>query len=1484
MKKGMILRLVKLLTVIMIVCLSLSVVACVQNKPSNDSSSGGSQNQSSSSSSTGGSVTPGPIVPDKEKGVNEVIVNGVRIQLLSETLVRIENEYDGAFEDRPSYIIQNRKDWYKLDYTEEQTAGEKIIKTDKYFVHVPNNGSAEDVYITAPNGKLLWNFNAGDTGTNVYLPSPSDELASWYFTDSPRVIPSESGYSSTEDNLPLQGWDFSSNATDIFVFLPEGNYTQFCNDYITLTGASEMTPLQMLGYWDSRWYAYSAETALQQIKDYTDKGYSIDVLVIDTDWRVGASLGYQVNETLFPDMKGFLEDCEELDIDIVFNDHPEPVQGTTNGLDKAEVDYRNNELTLLLSMGLDYWWYDRNWSVCLNSADPDISVYAFGMYAYQWITRDHLESITDLNEYAKRALIMGNVDGCLHGKWNYASDLSSHRYSIQWTGDIGADSTALEQEIYASVFGGAEVGLPYMSSDIGGHTQAVTNEMYVRWIQYGALSTICRVHCTTASYINGQEGRMPWLFGDTAEEVAKTYVGMRYRLLPLYYNLARENYDTGLPIMRRLDILYPDYVEASANDEYLLGDYLLVAPINEATINTVVDGSALYHIDANGNQKAGLKAEYFNNNNWSGSPSKTTVDKNIDFNWGNNGPMGVGVGTDNFSARWTGYITLGDKPAQLSFFADDTVIVYIDGKLAIDGSGVYDTYLTTDTYAANSTHTIEVRYAEFGGGAHVYMYYVEQQSGPSLNSRTVFIPDGTWIDVWSGARFVGPATYTVSHTLKTSPVFVREGALIPLARNMKNTHEKDWSELVLDVYPSKNFSASATLYEDDTETVAYKNGESRSTLITMSYNVSKDVLGINVGAAQGAFAGKLAFEERTWTVRLHTNPGWGEPYLVKINGEKANLSLISKDKNAEPFAYEGGALDGDIYIFTFTGSVYDAYNIEISYDSAVDSAINTEYDKTEVPFNLTADNAGSAIDLDQAVITDWISYGEENADGFIQKQGGESIMPSTSYDMNWISFDNFFTKSFNAGNHSTGSSNSQKDFSFELKVKNAGYFVIYAGGYQCTAKLTVRDRAGNVKTVVFGNVNDKFIKRVIIEVPESAVGSLYVTYSTSATEPAGTGSSTVLSLIAVIASTQIPEETQFEAGSISAEVISTASVSKSVCLSEAGADLGEETLDWMQFGDDGGVTPVQKINSDIIKSAVFNSPGIFNDYQIALSYYDGLELGAHTGTTKGTCTPGLITLNFNVNPSVKHIILYTGTWKATNTVEVYNRAGQLLTSSVPFSAGSSALNRIVTIAVNATTQDSLIVFIRSSNENGGNVSLAGVAVTGTYQDDATVSLSATATPTSESISLTGNSDWKHFANEDEMAGGTAIGEVTYNHFNLYENFASPISYTDGVKGEATALKTGGSFDCANIQVFIDENTSEIILYATAFQTTAGLAIVDENGRTLLSIDAFTANSAAGMVCMEIRISVQTAISQSINVIYYKGASTGNVGLAAVAVK
>lgn len=1309
---------------------------------------------------------------DTEKGGVTVIELGdVRIQLLSETIVRIENKGPKGFEDRPSYIVLNRENYDKVNYTVEKQNGVTLIKTAKYTVHLPDGGSAEDTYITNAQDEKLWAYSdAGRTDTNVYLPSPSDELKSWYFTDSPRIIPSKYGYSRTDDTTYLQDWDFDNNALDVFVFLPDGDYSQFCSDYVKVTGTSEMVGLQTLGYWDSRWYPYSAQSAIKQIMEYQKRGYSIDVLVIDTDWRASGSdgqgsggIGYDINTSLFPDMAGFLAECEEMGIDICFNDHPEPVIGTTNGLDKSEVAYRGDKLTLILSLGIDYWWYDRNWSVSLNSCDPDISAYAFGMYSYQFITEEYRESVTDWDEFAKRSLIMANVDGVLHGKWYYASDISAHRYSIQWTGDIGANSDALAQEIYTSVFGGAEVGLPYMSSDIGGHNQPVTDEMYARWIQYGALSTICRVHCTSDRYIH-QDGRMPWLFGETAEEVAHTYLDMRYRLLPLYYALARQNYDTGLPIMQRLDIQYPEYAESSRNDEYLLGDYILVAPINET--DTKVPDELLTN---NGLQ--GLKAEYYNNNNWSGSPVLTRTDSNIYYDWVNKGPSGLDL-VDNFSIKWTGNITIGERDAALTFFADDAIEVYIDGVKVVDGLNVYDTNLTTPVYKANSTHTIEVRYAEYGGNAHVYMRYLQQGDSACYNIRTVFIPDGTWIDVWSGERFVGPATYTVTHPLETSPIFVREGSLVALAPNMINVSEKDWSEMVLDVYPSTNYDAEISLYEDDTITTAYKSGFYRTTDITMDFDAGREALLINIGAAKGEFEGDRAFTERKWTVRLHTNPGWGSVTSIVVNGKVVDFDFISKSKNGVPFAFDGASLDSDVYEFVVEGSVYDNYEIKVFYSSSEESQTNYYYETKEIPFELSTEEAGEGVAFDDSMI-DWISFGEN------KEYTGSIFSSTTSYDTPWIA-NGGLLKLFDNGDFSSGSINSQKDFSFEIDTDpDAKYYVLYLGGYQSTAKVTVRDSAGNVQTVNFGDIDGSYTKRVIIEKTDNNSGKLYVTYSMVASEytkkiydNARYDLVCYLSMYGASASKELPEQVELKAD-VKVEFTGSVDASGDVDLTALG------DIDWMHFGS--SVDIVQKKDGNVLGNAIFGTSFKFSDYKARISYSDGSEQQSISGSTSGTCSTDGITLTLNVTPSVKRIVLYTGAWKATNKIEIYSASGKLLASSAEFTAGSSSVNRVVSFAVD--TEESSVITIKVTIEpnSSGNVSLAAIAVSSNAE------------------------------NGGDNAGGDKEG-LTINHFNLdgtliesetIENYSLP--YTVNAKNYSGLVPS-------HDYVIIKEGTNVINIY------------------------------------------------------------------------
>ncbi len=1141
-------------------------------------------------------------VTGEASSVSEVKVGDIRVQLLSDTVLRIEERSDGKFENRPSYLVPDRGGWEKTVFDLKSGEGVTQILVKEadgegvaYVVHIPDGcESVEDVFVTDGESGLLWEF-AGMTSTNVYLPSPSDELRSWYFTESPRVIPSEYGYSGESDEL-LQGWEFDSDAVDTYVFLPGGSYEQFTSDYVKLTGRSEMVSLQMLGFWDSRYYAYTSETALQQIKDYTYRGYAIDVLVIDTDWRNGTSgSGYEINTDLFPDMAGFLEDCHELGVNVCFNDHPDPLADTENSLDKEEVQFRKEHLTLILSLGVDYWWYDRNWTTALKPIDDELSVYAFGMYAYNWVTDEYLQSVKDLNGYAERALMMSNIDGCQHGVWTYASDIVAHRYSIQWTGDIHADEDDLAQEIYAMIFGGAEVGIPYISSDLGGHNQTVTNELYGRWFQYGALSAICRVHCM--KNMSGQPGRMPWIYGETAEEIAHTYQDMRYRLLPLYYELARQNYDTGLPVIRRLDVVYPQYAEASRNDEYLLGDYILIAPISTA------------EKDASGN--------------------------------------------------------------------------------------------VSDT-------------------------------------RTVFLPEGSWIDVWSGERFVGPATVEVTHPIETSPVFVREGALVVLAENMSNTSEKVWDNMTIDVYPSVNFAANTRLYEDDVATDAYQYGEYRTTDISMAYADGKMV--VTIGAAKGDFSGDRAFTDRRWNVRIHKNEGWGSLVSVKLNGKTVSLAKYMQDGDAQPFAFSGAAADGDLYEFSFSGSVYKEYKIEFVFENMTASKVNTaNYDATETAFSFKVEGAGKYVDMTQAAVADFLSVGDNGAVNDVNAGGlGVFGVPTsyddgagTIYDEIWTDSSVGFLKKLSDYETSFSCIVSQKDFAFTIDTSKteAKYFILYLGGTQCTAKVTVRDRSGkHIQTESFGNRDGNFLQRVVIEREEGQDGILYVTYSMLSSEKVGfeegmssqvhAASPSNVFFFGAVAATEV-----FEAADAAPKVGIKASVESSEEAPES-ADLtmtarelftGEQTLDWMHFHDS-GTDPDQKQGADMIANVSFLPGGMgFGDYATGFTYNDAEGGRNKTDTHNGTQSSGTITINIRVDENTRHIVVYTGAWKNANQLTVWSQ-GEALCSADVFSGGDPAATKRIVIDVQAEGVTSVMIRIRAQDASTGNVSLAAVAVTGAASD------------------------------------------------------------------------------------------------------------------------------------------------------------------------
>ena len=862
-----------------------------------------------------GNISPRLLASD------DVIVGSVRVQPLSESLVQLELKGADGFEDRNTFHVLNRN-WPGTSYSSNLISGQVVITTSKYIVHVPQNAaSLTGSYVTFPAGQILYKFD-GTLDNSVWLPGPAENPTVLSFVDTPRLIPPARGLTpapSGSEFASTSGWDTNNDAPDVYVFVPNGSYSQMRGDFLKLTGPTEMIPLYSLGAFDSHWYDYSETTALAQIENYRHHSIPLDNLVCDTGWRQGASTGYKPNINLFPNMPRFLAKAHADNVRVMFNDHPEPV--ASNALDAAEITYRFTNLTQILSEGLNIWWYDRNWPISLLSPSPNLRHEVWAMKVYHDATR--------VANARLRPMVMANVDGIDNGVRHRPMDVNAHTYPIQWTGDIQPTMTYLTYAVQNAIHSGVQSLFPYESDDIGGFVNDPSPSDYIRWIEYGTLSPIYRPHA------NFDLNRMPWTFGSEAEWTARRFVNLRYRLMPTLYAAARNNYDTGEPIVRRLDLDYPQYREASLENQYLIGHSILVAPVTQENLIPV---PSTWLTTANG--KRGLDAEYFANTRLAGLPAFTKVDPNINFNW-HRGSPGGSVPANSWSAQWTGNITVPATVGDVTLAArsDDGVKVWVDGQLCIGNWGANDSVTTESAtiLKAGQTHQLKVQYLQLGANDLISLEWRGADSAQSL-----WVPPGNWIDAWTGDVLSGPAMIIRRTPLDETPLYIRSGSVFALAPEMQYTGQLPWDPIAVDVYPSTTESDHTSLYEDDTLTTAYQQGQYRTTPITTWADDADKTVSVMIGGAIGSFSG--AATQRSWVVRLRRPANWSAdltPTQITLNG-RAISPIIWRAKNttAMPLGADNGAPDADVFEVMLPETTITSSNLLVAtFTSSISSWI-----------------------------------------------------------------------------------------------------------------------------------------------------------------------------------------------------------------------------------------------------------------------------------------------------------------------------------------------------------------------------------------------------------------------------------------------------------------------------------------------------------------------------------------------------------------
>ena len=277
---------------------------------------------------------------------------------------------------------------------------------------------------------------------------------------------------------------------------------------------------------------------------------------------------------------------------------------------------------------------------------------------------------------------------------------------------------------------------------------------------------------------------------------------------------------------------------------------------------------------------------------------------------------------DYFAAEFSGKIT-PEYDCYIGILADDCARIFINGKQWVGWKSgqLAQNFNTSEPLKAGVAYDIVIECYEHTGKAAAYLM-CEPVLPENTSARSVFIPDGTWINAFTGEEFTGPKTVTVTGSISEMPIFIRKGSIIPVSEVVSPMTGADWQELSFNIYGLGDTEAS--ICEDDGETEEYIDGKYRKTDISVK-SLEDNTWQINIGKADGDFS--TDYTSRNVKLRIHSDTPIG---AVTVNGVNAKITALQADSTALPFANDGASNISNIYEITVNAPLYEETTVLIN--------------------------------------------------------------------------------------------------------------------------------------------------------------------------------------------------------------------------------------------------------------------------------------------------------------------------------------------------------------------------------------------------------------------------------------------------------------------------------------------------------------------------------------------------------------------------
>lgn len=523
---------------------------------------------------------------------NMIVKEGYRITILTPSLARLEVQEDGKFNDQATQVFWNRN-LPVVDYKISEDLASLQVTTSKVTFYYDKN--AKTITKVLLNNKWVAcdnKNNLGGTCRTLDFRIGAVGIGNGLL--------SRDGVSVYEDDslLLVEGKTVSKldKSSDKYIFAYGNNYRECLKDFFAISGKVPMLPKYVLGNWWSRYKAYSQEEYIALMERFEKENIPLTVATIDMDWHwvdvnkrfntnykinhfvyAPGWTGYSWNTELFPDYRAFLRWLGDHNYAITVNLHPaegirsfedcyeamakgmgiDPKSKQDIPFDLSDNNFINNYFDAVHrpyeKEGVDFWWID--WQQGKKSTVADLDpLWALNHYHFLDKSADN-----------KRGVILSRYSG-----------LGSHRYPLGFSGDTFVYWKNLKFQPYFTSTAG-NVGYGWWSHDIGGHQLGVSSdEMYLRWLQFGVFSPINRLHSTSHDLL----GKEPWYRSAPIKELASKFLRLRHALIPYIYTMNYLSHVEGRALCEPMYYSYPDNdLSYTVPNQYTFGTELIVSPI-----------------------------------------------------------------------------------------------------------------------------------------------------------------------------------------------------------------------------------------------------------------------------------------------------------------------------------------------------------------------------------------------------------------------------------------------------------------------------------------------------------------------------------------------------------------------------------------------------------------------------------------------------------------------------------------------------------------------------------------------------------------------------------------------------------------------------------------------------------------------------------------------------------------------------------------